>query len=364
MSTVVIPKWVSHRAYRDNELVEYAGVFYVSLSIQANNLPTDTEFWAPLTSSGLVADATTTTKGLASFAAADFNVAAGAVSIDYTNGQAATSLAKGFLTAADWSTFNAKQDTITQVAGTDAATPMATKSIYVVDMAAWATANRVYTLPATAAAGDEVTVVISGGNASFELVLTAAAGDTLNGVAGGTEWSRLFITGEVVRFRCVVANATWVVAQDSRIPQVGVLRLSTTADGETAATFTRPTQAATPGAWTAEINVGSPATAASDRMTARRAGNYYVEAKSAPNDAITGAATASINVTKNDEVTAVLNPVIVAGGVTSFPELYTAVTLPLVADDFLVYLYATSQGGKGLFAGIAYNSYFTLREIL
>lgn len=48
------------------------------------------------------------TKGLASFTAADFNVTAGNVAIDYANGQAATSGQDGFLQSADWSTFNKK----------------------------------------------------------------------------------------------------------------------------------------------------------------------------------------------------------------------------------------------------------------
>ncbi len=47
------------------------------------------------------------TKGVAAFAAADFNASAGVVSIDYLNGQAADATHKGFLTAADWITFTA-----------------------------------------------------------------------------------------------------------------------------------------------------------------------------------------------------------------------------------------------------------------
>lgn len=48
------------------------------------------------------------TKGAASFTASDFDAAAGNISIDYTNGQAASGATKGFLTAADWTTFNNK----------------------------------------------------------------------------------------------------------------------------------------------------------------------------------------------------------------------------------------------------------------
>jgi hypothetical protein len=52
------------------------------------------------------------TKGAAAFTAADFNATSGVISIDYTNAQKATSGQAGFLTAADWSTFNGKQNSI------------------------------------------------------------------------------------------------------------------------------------------------------------------------------------------------------------------------------------------------------------
>ena len=56
------------------------------------------------------------TKGAAAFTASDFNSAAGVISIDYTNGQAASGSTKGFLTSADWTTFNGKQNAITPAA--------------------------------------------------------------------------------------------------------------------------------------------------------------------------------------------------------------------------------------------------------
>lgn len=57
------------------------------------------------------------TKGAASFNANDFNSLSGNISIDYTNGQAASGSTKGFLTSADWTTFNGKQDAL--VSGTN-----------------------------------------------------------------------------------------------------------------------------------------------------------------------------------------------------------------------------------------------------
>src|SRR4030095_5641619 len=48
------------------------------------------------------------TKGVATFLANDFNSATGLISLDYANAQAASAVAKGFLTATDWSVFNSK----------------------------------------------------------------------------------------------------------------------------------------------------------------------------------------------------------------------------------------------------------------
>jgi len=52
-----------------------------------------------------------TTKGAAAFTAADFNSSSGVISLDYTNGQKASAAQPGFLSAADWSTFNTKPST-------------------------------------------------------------------------------------------------------------------------------------------------------------------------------------------------------------------------------------------------------------
>ena len=49
------------------------------------------------------------TKGIASFTANDFDATTGNISLDYTNGQKATGSVPGFLSAADWATFNGKQ---------------------------------------------------------------------------------------------------------------------------------------------------------------------------------------------------------------------------------------------------------------
>jgi hypothetical protein len=75
-----------------------------------------------ITGSGTIgisdAKADSLTKGAATFKDSDFNDdGAGLISIDYTNGQSATTSTKGFLTSTDWNTFNGKQDLL--VSGTN-----------------------------------------------------------------------------------------------------------------------------------------------------------------------------------------------------------------------------------------------------
>jgi hypothetical protein len=53
-----------------------------------------------------------TTKGAATFNANDFVSTSGLIGIDYTNGQYASSIAKGFLTSANWSTFDGKSEKV------------------------------------------------------------------------------------------------------------------------------------------------------------------------------------------------------------------------------------------------------------
>jgi hypothetical protein len=74
----------------------------------------------PIASSGgatptiSIADAVAdgTTKGAATFVANDFTASSGLIGIDYTNGQSASASAKGFLTSANWTTFNNKSEVV------------------------------------------------------------------------------------------------------------------------------------------------------------------------------------------------------------------------------------------------------------
>lgn len=82
------------------------------------HLATALTFTSPLVKTGTVVTinnsaADGSTKGAASFTAADFNATSGNISIDYTNGQAAATGTKGFLTSTDWNTFNGKESALT-----------------------------------------------------------------------------------------------------------------------------------------------------------------------------------------------------------------------------------------------------------
>lgn len=84
------------------------------------------------------ASADGTTKGAATFNANDFNSASGVISLDYTNGQSASASNKGFLSSADWSTFNGKQDALTNGYGLSGTT---TKSVSLTTASAYITAE-------------------------------------------------------------------------------------------------------------------------------------------------------------------------------------------------------------------------------
>ena len=161
---------------------------------------------------------------------------------------------------------------LNHVSGTDADTTMAVGNMYVTDMSAWATADRTYTLPADAAVGDRIGIMVTSGNASYELIIKPNTSDTINGGSAAAEWSRLFITGEVVILRCVTANSAWVVEYDGRIPCVGSLRRHSGTTSLTTSQFIKiPCEQL-------DVDVGQIAQTANTRMFARRAGKYTVSA--------------------------------------------------------------------------------------
>lgn len=241
----------------------------------------------------------------------------------------------------------------------------AVNTVYVGDISGY-TADRTLTLPAVAAVGDLVGVALTVGDTAFELLITAAAGDTLIGsmgsIAGGTEYTRLFITGEVMWFRCVVANSTWVVDVDGRIAQEGLIRLSTNATGETAATNTQPS--AKSGVWTADIDNASITTVASDQVKTRRAGNFRYSVTGAPVSAVADANWWSCRAAKNGTVTTLYQAPIWASVSTNFLRAIGSQVVALVADDYLVYTFSSSEGSRGCLSSATHVSTLSLKEEL
>lgn len=230
----------------------------------------------------------------------------------------------------------------------DANQAMAVNTLYTGTIAAY-TADRTFTLPAVAAVGDEIWIFLDTGDDTFALLLTAAAGDTLNGIAGGTEWSRLFISNEFVRIRCTVANTTWAVVGNGRISQVGLLRLSTdTTSTETANTFTVPT--AISGVFTADTDIGNVCIAASSQFKVRRAGRYNIFINGLSVATVTDANLYTVAMSKNG--TAVGDHVIrgtIINPATSVSRVSApAIGITLAAGDTLTFLFASSQGSRGL----------------
>jgi len=266
----------------------------------------------------------------------------------------------------NWSATLGQSAYLGHVTGADADTAMAVGTLYVTDMSGWATADRTYTLPSAAVAGDRCGILITAGDASHELIITAASGDTLNGVAGGSEWSRLFITGEVVLFRCIADNATWVVEHDGRIPQCGFMRLTTAADGESPATFTRPTLASSAGAWTADADIGAICSTTGDSIKTRRAGRFTLTyiglAKDTGVDTnYTGSALFHNGTTNILQASTVYMSGINPGNSNCVVSGY-----PMAVDDYVVYMYRSQAGslGLGTAASPRVVSGFSLVEIL
>lgn len=131
------------------------------------------------------------------------------------------------------------------------------------------TADRDFTLPSSALAGDRVGVSFPVGSASYEILLKSASGDKINNVdCSSTEWSRLFIAGETVIFRCVDASTVdWVVEYDGRIPSY--VYNNETITVTTAYTTYYPS-------YSSPTDPHSLVDAANSRIKFRRAGRYLV----------------------------------------------------------------------------------------
>lgn len=135
------------------------------------------------------------------------------------------------------------------------------------------TADRTFTLPAAAAVGDRIGITFPAGSASYEILLKSASGDKINNVdCSSTEWSRLFIAGETVIFRCIDGSTVdWIVEYDGRIP------CSASVNGTVTSTATNTNTYPDYGAATVVDN-SSVVDVASDMFIARRTGRWQISA--------------------------------------------------------------------------------------
>lgn len=77
--------------------------------------------------------------------------------------------------------------------------------------------NAYFALPA-GVVGDVIELSVIVGDDTYQLIIKGDTSITINGGSAATEWSRVFISGEVIKF---IAQSTtnWVVAYDGRIGQ-------------------------------------------------------------------------------------------------------------------------------------------------
>lgn len=254
---------------------------------------------------------------------------------------------------------------LVHTAGPNAATSMQVGKLYVVD-GSTLTADRTYTLPAAAKAGDRIGVLMSSASSSYEVILTAASGDTLNGVAGGTEWSRLFLLGETVTMICIADNTAWMIERDGRIPQYAMMALTTNATGEAANTFVRPTNQS--GAWTAHSDNASITTTSTGQIKTRRAGRFDLSCFGFSVSTLGASKYFSVALYKNGTTDILFASTLATpSGLTVGQQAGAANdSYPLAADDYIVYQYRSEEGGKGLSSSALPRviSWMSLKEIL
>lgn len=251
------------------------------------------------------------------------------------------------------------------VAGPNANTTMEIGKLYLIDGSAL-TADRTYTLPAVAAVGDRIGVKVSVGAPTYEVLLTAGSGDTLEGVAGGTEWSRVFIRGEIVIMECTAANSVWEVVEDGRIPQKALLSLTTAASGEAANTFARPTNQG--GAWTAVTDNASLATTSTGQILTRRGGTFLLACFGLSSSTL-GAGKAfsvALYISGTSQLAFASTLQFPSGGLNGQQAGAQVGAFPLAASDYLVFQYRSEEGSKGLNATATPRvmSWFSMTEEL
>lgn len=226
------------------------------------------------------------------------------------------------------------------------------------------TADRDFTLPASAAEGDRIGVTFPAGSASYEILLKSASGDKINNVdCSSTEWSRLFIAGETVIFRCIDGSTVdWVVEYDGRIPCTGLMYLASDADGESAATVTLPTSASNPASWTTINSDGVTVDTATGKFTVRRNGIYHAHCAGRAKDTLVSGKYYQILIYKNGSE--LDGATIVTNGTNLIKVNASIPAVSLNAGDYLQLYYMSQDGNVGLRGTGTSMSFIGIAEVI
>jgi hypothetical protein len=131
--------------------------------------------------------------------------------------------------------------------------------------------HEIWRPPAVAAVGDICGFYIAAGDDTYELALRTETGDKIDGssdyVSG--DYSRYFITGEMVILKCLTADTDWAIIHENRIPCEFFMARTSALTGLTG------TNTVT-GYGAASINTGSCANNSTGIVTVRRSGRWLL----------------------------------------------------------------------------------------
>lgn len=132
------------------------------------------------------------------------------------------------------------------------------------------TANRNFVLPA-GTAGDEIEVSLTVGDDTYVLILIGDTGISINNGSTATEWSRIFISNETVKF-VATSSSNWDVVLDGRKACVGSANRNT-AQSINSSTLTKILIN------NSLVNIGNIVdVTTNNRINIRRTGTYSVKA--------------------------------------------------------------------------------------
>lgn len=209
-----------------------------------------------------------------------------------------------------------------------------------------------FTLP-SGEVGDRISVHITTGDDTYELIIKGDTGVSINGGSTATEWSRLFISGESVKL-VLTTTSNWQVEHDGRIPCHGRLELSAAETTNGAGTETTPT-------WdTAAIDDGNICDLTNFRFNIRRAGKYAVSGGARPNSA-PGDQQYILTAVYQGATQVHFALARQSGTLTGPSADMPSRSIVCAIGDAIVYKWATQEANKGLLNTA--GTFFELREV-